>query len=317
MTNDRNCKDKDNNIFVEVTEQIIRLLESHQAGKYQKCWINITDGQAPNNPYSNIRYKGVNPFILSMANTFEGFSFNRWLTFLQVQMLGGKIIKGSHATNIYFKNYQAFDKSGKPVKVDINKLTFEERQNLKIKGFLKRYHVFNLAQIEGLGEAFYQFENMPENKIDLDTAAENLIVASGAEIRHMNINRAYYRHGGEIDEIHLPKREQFKTTQGYYETVFHELSHWTGHESRLNRQPVFEDAEKNYAFEELVAELSAAYILAGLGVSMQISNEAAYIESWLQCLNDDNFFIIRAASQATKAADFILNLKEVTEDVTV
>lgn len=171
---------------------------------------------------------------------------------------------------------------------------------------LKLYRVFNVAQTEGLDPALYEAEPQePLQEFEKDERAENLIHSTGANIEITESNRAYY--DPIIDKIRLPLREQFKgDTEPFYATALHELGHWTGHEKRLNREFIGVFGDPAYAKEELVAELSSAYCCAALGFSKTITNNAAYIKNWLGVLKQDNKAVIRAANQAQKAADFIL-----------
>lgn len=300
-------KNKGNDIFTTITNKVIEILQTHEKLGYTQNWINIQDGCMPHNPYSKTVYRGINPFILSFEAWTEKYSLNRWLTWHQVHELGGTILKGSTASQIFFNSVMIF-KDGQKISIEkYHQLDYYQKKECATKKFLVRYFVFNVAQTKGLGDAFYQCENAHTlTEPERVEKAENLIRQTGANIFHTQINRAYYMHS--TDEIYLPLRSQFNDSTSYYEVLFHELGHWTGHRDRLNRDVKNrEDDEEKYAFEELVAELSTAYILATLGIEMKITNNAAYIQSWLRCLKNDKSFVVKAQSQAVKAVEYILN----------
>jgi antirestriction protein ArdC len=136
--------------------------------------------------------------------------------------------------------------------------------------------------------------------VDPIATADAFFAASGAQIINSGRNPCYIP---ALDQIHMPKLAAFETAAGYYATLAHELVHWTGHKSRLDR---FTDTAKtSYAFEELVAELGACFLLPGMGIAPDTANSAAYVQSWLRALRNDKKFIFQAASAAQKAVDFL------------
>jgi antirestriction protein ArdC len=306
---------KGNDIFSQITEQIIKILEEHKKTGYTYPWIKLSCNEMPHNPHTKRVYKGFNPFILSFIARMEGYSLNRWLTFNQVKELGGSIIKGSKAAPIFFSDFQFFEKAtgNKVSKEEAYKYRYEERLKLfEARPFFVRYFVFNVNQTKGLGEAFYknvQSEMLTEP--ELIDKAEEIIMNTGAEIAHIEGNSAYY---SPLDDmICLPALKQFPDADGYYEIIFHELAHWTGHPKRLDRKDIFNDHKKDYAFEELIAEMSSAYTLGTLGIVKMISNNAEYVRNWLQYLQNDKTFIIKAGSRAEKATNYILKPVKITE----
>ena len=180
---------------------------------------------------------------------------------------------------------------------------------------LKLYQVFNLtAQTEGLNEAFYEPPEVQDElkPFERDEAAENLIRETGAKVIEKQGNRAFY--DIKADHIVLPSREQFKgEAEPFYATALHELGHRTGHSSRLAREFGKSFGDSTYAKEELVAELTSAFCCAHLGFTKNISSNAAYIKNWLSVLKDDSKAIVRASSQAQKAADYIIGGAECTD----
>ena len=168
---------------------------------------------------------------------------------------------------------------------------------------LKTHAVFNLSQTEGLEYLIKKPVSKEEPLFQDVKKAEQLIKKSKADISFAPIDRACYL--PEEDKIFMPKKEQFKTQEGFYSTMFHELSHWTAHKSRLDRPMKGNKGSKAYAFEELVAEISASFICCHLGFEYS-TQHSAYVKSWLKVLKEDKKAIFRASSQAQKATEFIL-----------
>ncbi|RYD71881.1 MAG: DUF1738 domain-containing protein [Sphingobacteriales bacterium] len=297
-------------IYERVTNRIISLIESHQVEKYTKTWIPLGAGGAmAQNPVSGTVYSGINQLLLSFEMAENGFPLNKWLTFKQVNELKGKVLKGSKATEVVYTNYYYLDKDKKRYSFEkIQKMQQEGKDlsalGLQKHGFLKFYFVFNVMQTENLPTHFYDVPAAVQlTEFEKDENAEGILTRSGATIIHRIQDRAYYRPG--LDDIVLPIRAQFTGSEPFYRTAFHELGHWTGHKSRLNRDLTGTFGDENYAYEELIAELTTAFICAELGFSSTITNNVAYINSWLSALNKDTAYIIKAASNAHKAAEYI------------
>ena len=188
------------------------------------------------------------------------------------------------------------------------KITIEDKETEEEKTIpiLKAYPVFNLSQCEGLDH----LKKAPVEKDQVfkdEAQAEELIKASKADIVMAAFDTACYQ--SKEDKILMPKKSQFKTQEGFYSTLFHELSHWTGHKSRLNRKTESHFGSKDYAFEELVAEISASFLCCHLGFRYS-TRHSSYVKSWIEVLREDKTAIFRASSLAQKATKFILNLKE-------
>lgn len=290
----------------KVTQQIILRLEHHQNDGYTLPWINVRDGKMPHNIFSQHKYTGGNVIYLSIVADIDCFQYNGWVTLNQVNKLGGRIKKGSKSEVVYFVDffYWNAEKKWKFSHKEYAKLTAEAKKKCNKIPFLKTYPVFNLSQTEGLGEEFYYLPK-PEDLTppEMDAKAEQLINSTGAEIIYKYDDKACYQ--PTKDRIILPYKEQFISTDAYYETVLHELGHWTGHKSRMNRENTVEDKKMDYAYEELVAELFSAFCCARFGLSKTITNNVAYIGSWLKALHDDKKFIMKASSEAQKAVDFV------------
>lgn len=268
-----------------------RIMEAVKAGTapWQKPW----DGSgAPCNAISSRQYNGINAVTLAMhgLKIDEGRA-PRWATFLQAKQQGWTIKKGAKGTRvILWKPFEARPK--------------EDDENAEPKQiFLQRvFTVFHASQIDGINE----YQPPVKNEIELCADAERIIFASGAEI-HYGGDRACYFPGKDF--IQLPERERFYSSAGYYSTALHELIHWTGHASRLNRRQNTDKHSSEYAFEELIAEIGSMFISATTGIPQtegNFQNDAGYVSSWLERMRDDPNLIFRAAAEASKAADFLL-----------
>jgi antirestriction protein ArdC len=247
----------------------------------------------PKNAATGRRYSGVNILILWGAVIDKGFAGQHWLTFRQALGLGGNVRKGEHGTTVFFAD--RFIPKGELERAQ------KEGGEPEAVPFLKRFTVFNVAQCDGLPDHFFAAAPiLPER--ELIPHAEALIAASGADFR-IGGARAFYVPAA--DYIQVPPQPAFFEQINYYRTCFHELGHWTGHASRLARDLSGLHGSKSYAREELVAEMSSAFVCASLGIVPTVRH-TDYLGSWLDVLREDNRAIFRAASLASKAADFVL-----------
>lgn len=274
----------------EITRRIIEAIKAGTA-PWQKPW----DGSgAPCNAISKRQYSGINAVTLAMHGLkIDECRDPRWATFLQAKQQGWTIKKGAKGIQvILWKPFEARPKD-------------DDDEDTKPKQiFLQRvFTVFHASQIEGIGE----YQPPVKNEIELCAEAERIITASGAEI-HYGGDRGCYFPGDDF--IQLPERERFYSSAGYYSTALHELVHWTGHKSRLNRKQSTSRYSKEYAFEELIAEIGSMFISAATGIPQteeNFQNDAGYVSSWLERMTDDSNVIFKAAAEASKAADFVLN----------
>jgi antirestriction protein ArdC len=269
-------------VYEKITQGIIEQLEQGTV-PWRKPWRSTL----PKNLVSQKPYRGINTVVLAM----HGRTSPYWATFRQIKKAGGSVRKGERGTHIVFTNW---------FKVE-DEETGEERQ----LPFLKSYTVFNLDQTTGI-EVQDEEPPMPITPIE---RCEEIARAMppGPTIRHNGGSSAFYR--PPTDSVHLPLRDNFGSAEGYYSTLFHELVHSTGHQSRLARKGVTEitgfgtDA---YSNEELVAELGAAFLCGRTGIAPHtLENSAAYIDNWLSKLKSDKKLVVIAAAQAQKAVDFI------------
>ena len=277
-------------VYDSVTNKIISQLEAGIA-PWIKPWKSGSVGGADRNIVSKKEYSGVNRLILGMS----GYSSPIWGSFKQWQEMGGNVRKGEKGTQVVF--YSQVTKSEiKPTDPNPENSTY---------ALLKSYYVFNLDQIEGLDitkpePVIATFNPVP--------ALEDRILKTGAQISHGG-GRAFYRPG--TDSITLPEKSTFLSEAHYYATALHELTHWSGAPHRLDRTKGKRFADSAYAFEELVAEMGAAFLCADYQIEGELQH-ADYIGNWLQCLKNDNKAIFNAAALAQKAADYINNLDAIT-----
>jgi antirestriction protein ArdC len=247
----------------------------------------------PKNAATQRRYSGINVLILWAGVIDRGFSAQSWLTFRQALGLGGNVRKGEHGTTVVYADRFTPD---------------EERRRAERDGdepnaiaFLKRFTVFSTDQCENLPEGLVTAPvPVPEGLIL--PRAEALIAASGADFR-IGGERAFY--SPIHDFIQVPRPEAYFEPINWHRTAVHELGHWSGHSSRLGRDMSGGFGSAPYAKEELIAEMTSAFVCASLGIVPTVRH-ADYIGSWLEVLRDDDRAIVRAASAASKAADYLL-----------
>lgn len=282
---------KKRDLYQDVTDRIIAELEAGRL-PWVRPWTTSGATALPCNAQTGNDYSGVNVILLWLTGGVMGYETQRWVTFKQALALGGAVRKGEKGTTVVYAD---------------RFIPKKERERAKQAGeaaqavpFLKRYTVFNVAQCDGLPEHLYQGEPAPAEHAR-DDAAEALIAATGARIKHGG-NGAFYTPASDM--ICLPHMGAFHGSADYYATALHELVHWTGASHRLDRNLKNGFGSKDYAREELVAEMGAAFLCAPLGFEPQ-ARHSDYIASWLQVLKDDKRAIFKAASAATKAAEFV------------
>lgn len=284
-------------LYADVTAKIVKELE---AGRFPWAQPWAARGETatiaaglPRNAATGAAYSGINILLLWGAAIESGFSSQVWLTFKQALSLGGAVRRGERGSMVVYAD--------KFIPKDEQERAAKEGSAAKVVPFLKRYTVFNATQCEGLPDGIAQGAT-PLPECETIDRAEHLIKATGADFR-IGGDRAFYV--PSHDFIRVPPQPAFFEQINYYRTCFHELGHWTGHASRLNREFKGRYGSHAYAREELVAELSSAFICASLSIAPTVRH-ADYLGSWLEVLKEDNRAIFNAASLASKAADFIL-----------
>lgn len=242
-------------------------------------------------------YKGINVLTIWESALSQQFTAPIWMTFKQAKELGADIRKGSRGTPVVYADRITRTETG------------EDGQETERRiPFLKGYTVFNVEQIDGLPPHFYAPVIPPLDTVTRIEAADRFFGNTEADIRHGG-NQAYYRPSS--DHVQMPPFLAFRDVESYYATLAHEITHWTKHSSRLDRdfgRKTFGD--DGYAREELVAEIGAAFLCCDLGITPEPRDDhAAYLGHWLQVLREDKRAIFRAAAHAQRAVDFLHGLQ--------
>ena len=289
-------------LYQEVTNKMIALIE--QGVLPWRCpWSKY--GLARNYASGHI-YTGINAVLMNLTK----HPIPYFMTFKQAKAKGGKIRKGAKSEMVYFFKPLFKDK-------DENYISSEQAQTLKgmnqevqVIPMLKYYNVFNIADVEGIEIDIPEIELKEHERIAKCDKVLNGM-KNGPDFVFEDANRAYYN--PLSDKLNLPAMGQFETAEDYYLVCFHELTHSTGHSSRLNRESFKQLSpfgSSEYSKEELIAELGASFLAAYTGIDLepQTQNSASYLQGWLSALKGDKKLIFKAASQAQKAVDFILGI---------
>ncbi|MEI9425284.1 zincin-like metallopeptidase domain-containing protein [Mesorhizobium sp. Cs1299R1N1] len=289
------------NLYEDITNKIIAALE---AGRFP--WVQPWGTAAakaplclPKNASTGRHYTGINVLILWGAVIERAYRTQSWLTFRQAQVLGGNVRKGERGTTVIYADCFISD--------DEKKRASETGKDARAVPFLKRFTVFNIEQCEGLSEETEVLPPIPDARL-IEPRLKALIKSTGIDFR-IGGNNAFYVPAR--DYVQVPPPQAYFEPIDWHRTALHELGHATGHASRLARDFSGSFGTKKYAFEELVAEINAAFCCAALGIVPTVRH-ADHIGSWLEVLREDNRAIVRAASQARKAADWLLG--HLTED---
>lgn len=286
-------------LYQIVTNKIVAQLEAG-ANPFKQPWVARNGGSfVPTNYTTGKSYTGINVILCWLA----GFQDQRYLTYKQAQAIGAQVRGGSQGTTLYYADNFVPKK---------DRLAAAPGEKVRPVFFLKAFTVFNVSQIDGLPA---EIAPVAAPVVTPDEAASAVIEASqkivndfGIEIRHGG-DSAYY--APSLDIIALPALDAFDTALDYYRTAFHELAHATGHKSRLDRNLTGSTSKESFAREELVAEVAASFVSASVGIE-HCPRHADYLASWIKVLKEDKHAIFRAASAATKAADWVLGRKRST-----
>ena len=274
----------------DLTEQIIRQLEAGTA-PWQKPWnpdLSPLHG-TPHNAVTERPYHGGNHLWL----TCQGYADPRWSTYRQAQEQGWQVRKGEHSTTVEYWQWSERQKDdlGKVIEVKLD----------QPRVFYAA--VFNATQMENIPEAKpVSLQWQPEE------AAERILQASGADIRYDKSDTAFY--SPAHDTIHMPPKILFQDARSFYSTALHELGHWSGHPSRLSRDLSDRFGSEGYAREELRAELASYFVASRLGIPHDPGQHAAYVGSWIDALRQDHNEIFRAAKDAERICEFVLEFQK-------
>ena len=291
-----------NEIRQRITSTIVESLKSGKLPPWRRPWAADPNAGFPVNVVSKRKYRGINPLLLEIAAMRHGLKSKFWGTYNQWKELGGQVMKrpdnvpsGEWGTAIIF---------WKPLKVTDEK---EDGDEEKTVFMLRSYTVFNVDQVEGEHLDHFRVGNtiINSNPVDTYEEADRVIAATEADIRYGG-NQAFYNRAQ--DYIQVPLREQF-TAAEYYETILHEIVHWSEPRLDWNRK------DEGYAMGELIAEMGSCFLASELGIpnAENLPNHASYLQSWLKAMANDTKFIFQASSQASKAADYILSFSRVEE----
>ena len=285
-------------IYTRITGQIVASLEKG-VRPWMKPWSGENAAARITRPlrHNGAPYAGINILMLWAASLEHDFTSPSWMTFKQALDLNAHVRKGEKGSLVVYANTftrTEEDTDGQEVEREIP--------------FLKGYTVFNVDQIEGLPEQFYVKPEPKFTGVERIEHAEAFFAATRADIRFRG-GRAYYAQEG--DYIQMPPIESFRDAESFYATLAHETTHWTKHQSRIERDFGRKSwGDEGYAREELVAELGAAFLCADLELTPEVREDhAAYIATWLTVLKNDNRAIFQAAAHAQRAVDYLHKLQ--------
>ena len=301
-TKSKGTKKQKRDIYQEVTDRVIRKLEEGTAP--WRCEWNRYG--AARNVVSGTVYSGINFFML---NFFPSFPVPYYLTYKQAQEMGGQVRKGAKSEKVYFFKRLYKDQDGRKVSDEVaNEL--RGTGELTAIPYLKVFSIFNVQDVEGID---FDIPELAVHDHPLDERCEQLIgkVANPPQFVTEDVNGAWYE--PRRDVINLPPLGAFSSPEAYYSTLFHELTHSTGHATRLNRETIAGKIDRKsagYAREELTAEMGAAFLRGHAGINLPevFDNSAAYIADWLKHLRNDKELVFSAAAQAQKAVDYLLGV---------
>jgi antirestriction protein ArdC len=278
---------KKGSVYHQITQRIVALLAKGTIS-WRKPW-DVQIG-LPRNLISKKAYRGINVFLLHAMGYESGF----WLTYRQAQALGGNIRRGEKGCPVVFWKERLVEneQSGEQEKIPL----------------LRFYHVFNVAQCEGLRK----LDAIQEIPVPNPVLPQRIVdgMPNRPEIRD-GMRAAFYSPAGDF--VAMPNRESFENAEEYFATLFHELIHATGHSSRLNRSTLAAAGSSStpYCKEELIAEMGASFLCGRAQIlEKTIQNSAAYVQGWIQLLQNDKSLLVKAAAQAQKAADYILGTQK-------
>lgn len=289
--------------YAEITNKVLAKLESGVAPWHQS-WTVV--GRRARNLDTNKAYRGINVLLLAMGADEGGYTSPFWATFKQVQGRGGRVKKGEHGTMIVF----------------FQKILVDDKENpgeKKVLPVLRHYFVFNLEQVDTEGMRLPKW--VTEYDAAKDKADTTPVEAAEAVVQGYVPGLAGYHETGEAafyvpatDHLTVPPREAFDSMDEFYSTVFHEMTHSTGHASRDNRKQMNAFGSHEYGREELVAEMGASFLCAETGIESTFDNSAAYLGAWIEKIKEDPRAVVVAAGAAQKAVDKILGVTFESDD---
>ena len=285
------------NYYKEITDQVIDLMTKHKENWFKPFQVSTMNGH--HNLVSKKCYQGLNCFQIGMSVYTNGFKSNEWATYNQWHKKECNVKKGEKGTPIFywnFKEYEDKNNKDKTVKIPV----------------LQPYTIFNADQIDGYETKELETKELDDWKAHFKTDA--FVENTGARIE--NNNKAFY--SPKLDFIGMPNKKDFKANkedtkeQLYYSTLLHELTHWTGHKSRCNRDLQNRFGSQAYAREELIAETGSAFLCSHLGITKAPTpNHAKYLNGWLEVLKEDKKAIFKAVSLSKTSSEYLLELDQI------
>ena len=284
------------NLYDEITDKIAAELEAGRVPWVQPWGTSAAKAPLglPKNAATSRSYSGINVLILWGAVIEHGFPGQGWLTFRQALSLGGHVRKGERGTTVVYADRFTPD--------DEKRRAFEAGEEAQAIPFLKRFTVFNTAQCDGLPDDIEAAVPPPPPGM-IEPQVEALIKATGIDFR-ISGDKAFYVPA--LDYVQVPPPAAYFEPINWHRTALHELGHASGHHSRLARDLSGSFGSRKYFVEECVAELTSAFCCAALGITPTVRH-SDYIGAWIETMREDNRAIVRAASQASKAADWLLS----------
>jgi len=293
-------------VYSIITDKIVKMIETEKVLPWNKPWNS--NFEIPRNFVTKKPYRGFNVFFLAMS----GWDCPYWATFNQIKAKGGSVKEGEKGSLVVFWNPVITKKNDLVDSTYEDDSDTEKEETTDKKYFMLRYYtVFNIRQTSIVWEA-------PKNENEIEfTPIEKCetIVKEYKTCPVINENGSGASYNTSTDEVKMPKKEKFHSVEEYYSTLFHELTHSTGSESRLKRFKTGEIGifgSEVYSKEELIAEMGASFLCGLTGIENKtINNSAAYIQGWVKKLKDDNTLIIKASSAAQKSTDYITNNEKI------
>lgn len=288
----KTSKEKLDSMYQAMTDALIASLEDAKDGNWERPWK--LNGM-PRNAITGKPYAGGNSVVLALVENGKGYEMPVWMTFKQAKALGGTVRAGEKGTECVYWARRESTKVGPD--------GTEDRSSFLVANF---FHVFNIAQTDGIDPERFKIEELsPEQRLEaLDKIVSELspLLVEGTGDK----NRAYY--SPSTDGINMPPFGYFENPLSYYQTLMHELVHWTGHTSRMDRANMNQHGTPEYAYEELVAEIGSVFLMGILGLEPEPQeNHSIYIAGWLTKLKNDPDMVRKASAEAQKAVNFLLN----------
>lgn len=268
--------------YQSITDNILKQLEEG-ARPWRISWSTEVPIRIPKNAITKSNYSGINILLLWDALQTNGFAHHEWMTFKQAVNAGYNIRKGEKGTKVFY--YKLLEKED------------ESNSKKSLVPLARWFTVFNVDQFQNWSSN--ETPCIRQNGIE----ADELIKRHNCDLRHYGTKALY---NSTRDYIVIPEHERFNSDADYYATLLHELTHWTGHPTRLDRALINKFGDDAYAFEELVAEMGSAFLCADLGVNGQLMEHASYIDGWLKILKQNARAIFKAASLASKAHQYLI-----------